>query len=144
MVYICMLSCSVVSYSLRHHSLQPVRLLGPWEFSRQEYWSGLPYPPPGDLPNPGIKPRFPLLQADSLSSEPPGKPWDDISSVQFSCLVMSSSLQPHELQHARPSCPSPTPQTHVHCVSDTIQPSHSLSSPSPPALNLSQNQGLFK
>ena len=43
-------------------------------FSRQEYWSGLPCPPPGDLPNPGIKPRFPALQADSLPSEPPGKP----------------------------------------------------------------------
>ena len=43
-------------------------------FSRQEYWSGLPCPPPGDLPNPGIKPRSPRLQADSLPSEPPGKP----------------------------------------------------------------------
>ena len=43
-------------------------------FSRQEYWSGLPCPPPGDLPNPGIKPRSPTLQADSLQSEPPGKP----------------------------------------------------------------------
>ena len=43
-------------------------------FSRKEYWSGLPCPPPGDLPNPGIEPRFPALQADSLPSEPPGKP----------------------------------------------------------------------
>ena len=43
-------------------------------FSRQEYWSGLPCPPPGDLSNPGIEPRSPLLQADSLQSEPPGKP----------------------------------------------------------------------
>ena len=42
--------------------------------SRQEYWSGLPCPPPEDLPNPGIKPRLPALQADSLLSEPPGKP----------------------------------------------------------------------
>ena len=41
---------------------------------RQEYWSGLPFPSPGDLPDPGIKPRSPLLQADSLLSEPPGKP----------------------------------------------------------------------
>ena len=39
--------------------------------SRQEYWSGLPFPSPGDLPNPGIEPRSPTLQADSLSSEPP-------------------------------------------------------------------------
>ena len=40
------------------------------EFSRQEYWSGLPFPSPGDLPDPGIKPRSPALQADSLPSEP--------------------------------------------------------------------------
>ena len=46
------------------------------KFSRQEYWSGLPCLPPGDLPNPGIKPRSPTLQADSLPSEPPGKPKD--------------------------------------------------------------------
>ena len=44
------------------------------EFSRQEYWSGLPFPSPGDLPNPGIEPGSPTLQADSLPSEPPGKP----------------------------------------------------------------------
>ena len=48
-------------------------------FSRQEYWSGLPFPYPGDLPNPGIEPGSPALQADALPSEPPGKyiytPW---------------------------------------------------------------------
>ena len=43
-------------------------------FSRQEYWSGLPFPSPGDLPDPGIRPRAPALQADALTSEPPGKP----------------------------------------------------------------------
>ena len=43
------------------------------EFSRQEYWSGLPFPSPGDLPYPRIKPRSPALQADALPSEPPGK-----------------------------------------------------------------------
>ena len=42
-------------------------------FSRQEYWSGLPFPSPGDLPNPGIEPRSLTLQADTLPSEPPGK-----------------------------------------------------------------------
>ena len=41
-------------------------------FSRQEYWIGLPFPSPGDLPDPGIEPRFPALQADSSPSEPPG------------------------------------------------------------------------
>ena len=43
-------------------------------FSRQEYWSGLPCPPPGDLPDPGIEPMSPALQVDSLPTEPPGKP----------------------------------------------------------------------
>ena len=43
------------------------------EFSRQEYWSGLPFPSPGDLPNLGIEPGSPTLQADALPSEPPGK-----------------------------------------------------------------------
>ena len=43
-------------------------------FSRQEYWSGLPCPLPGDLPNPGIEPRSPELQEDGLQTEPPGKP----------------------------------------------------------------------
>ena len=42
-------------------------------FSRQEYWSGLPFPPPGDLSDPGIQPESPVLQADALLSEPPGK-----------------------------------------------------------------------
>ena len=67
-----------------------------------------------------------------------------ISSVHS---VVSDSLRPHESQYARPPCPSPTPeftQTHVHQVSDAIQPSHPLSSPSPPAPNLSQHQGLFQ
>ena len=43
-------------------------------FSRQEYWSGLPFPSPGDLPDPGIESRSPTLQADPLTSAPPGKP----------------------------------------------------------------------
>ena len=48
------------------------------EFSRQEYWSGLPFPSPGDLCNPGIEPRSPTLQVDSLLSEPPGKSQSDV------------------------------------------------------------------
>ena len=64
-------------------SLSHVRLfVTPWtvahqappsmEFSRQEYWSGLPFPSPGNLPNPGFEPGSPALRADSLPSEPPG------------------------------------------------------------------------
>ena len=63
-------------------SLSPVQLFAtPWtvplsmKFSRQEYWSGLLFPSPGDLPHPGIEPRSPTLQADSLPSEPPGNPY---------------------------------------------------------------------
>ena len=54
----------------------------PWsmEFSRQEYWSGLPFPSPGDLPNPGIEPGVPALQA--LPSEPPGKMVKDLPAMQ--------------------------------------------------------------
>ena len=47
------------------------------EFSRQEYWSGLPFPRPGDLPNSGIKPKSPTLQADSLPSKPPEDKYGD-------------------------------------------------------------------
>ena len=64
-------------------SLSRVRLCDPWTvalqaplsmgFSRQEYWSGLPFPSPGDLPDPGIEPRSPTWQADALTSAPPGK-----------------------------------------------------------------------
>ena len=46
----------------------------PYEFSRQEYWSGLPFHAPGDLPDPGIKPRFPALAGGFFTTEPPGKP----------------------------------------------------------------------
>ena len=48
-------------------------------FPRQEYWSGLPFPPPGDLPDPGIEPGSPALQTESLLTEPPGKPLIDYS-----------------------------------------------------------------
>ena len=65
---------SVMSDSLQPHGLQPTKRLCPWGFSRQEYQSELSCPPPGDLPDPGIKPRSPALQADSLPSELPGKP----------------------------------------------------------------------
>ena len=78
-LYILFICCAVLSHSvvfiaLWPHGLQPTRLFCPWGFCRQEYWSGLPCPPPGDLPNPGIKPRSPALQVDSLLTESQGKP----------------------------------------------------------------------
>ena len=60
-------------------------------FSRQEYWSGLPFPPPGNLPNPGIKPESPALQADSLLLVPPGKP----QQFHISLLKITGKLRFH-------------------------------------------------
>ena len=62
---------SVVSNSLLPHELAPLSM----RFSRQQYWSGLPFPSLEDLPDPGIEPGSPALQADALLSEPPGKPF---------------------------------------------------------------------
>ena len=77
------LSHSVVSNSVWPHGLEPT---GPWGFSRQEYWSGLPCPPPGDLPNTGIEPRSPTLQVDCLLSEPPGKPKEILFNMKMFAL----------------------------------------------------------
>ena len=79
-----LLQLEKVKVKVKVKSLSRVRLFAtPWtvayqgpqsmEFSRQEYWSGLPFPSPGDLPDPEIKPGSPTLQADALPSEPPGK-----------------------------------------------------------------------
>ena len=62
-------------------------------FSRQEYWSGLPCPPPRDVSNPGIEPRFATLQMDSLPSEPPGRP-DKDSTEDNRETRLSSALEP--------------------------------------------------
>ena len=58
-------------------------------FLRQESWSGLPFPSPGDLPEPGIEPRSPTLQVDSLPTEPPGKPISHHKFVQCCMSVIS-------------------------------------------------------
>ena len=84
-VCVCVASLEMLKLSLWAKSLSCVQLFAtPWTvahqaplsmgFSRQEYWSGLPCPPPGDRPNPGIEPRSTSLQVDSLLSEPPKKP----------------------------------------------------------------------
>ena len=65
-------SHSVVSDSATPQTVAPQAPLC-MGFSRQQYWTGLPFPPPGDLTHPGIEPRSPALQADSLPSEPPGE-----------------------------------------------------------------------
>ena len=85
-------SCSVVSDSVTPwtvaHQAPPSM-----EFSRQEYWSGLPFPSPGDLPNPGIELGSPALQADALPSEPPGNQKKKYKSCGLSPLALQSSLR---------------------------------------------------
>ena len=74
---VCLCSCSVMSNSLWPHGLQPTKLHCFQEVSKQGYWSGLPFPPLGDLPNPGIKPTSPAdsaLAGRFLTTELPGKP----------------------------------------------------------------------
>ena len=60
-------------------------------FSRQEYWSGLPFPSPADLPNPGVEPESPALQADSLPSESPGNKYPN-TKLKVKKKNISSSL----------------------------------------------------
>ena len=90
------------------------RLLCPWDFPGNNNWSGLPFPSPGDLPDPGIEP------VSLVSSTLAGRFFTTwaireariFDSVKFSPSVVSSSLWPHELQHTRPPCPSPAPGVH--------------------------------
>ena len=91
------LSCTM--YVLSHFShiqlfatLWTVALQAPlsMRFSRQEYWNGLPFPSPGDLPDPGIKPRSPTLEADALTSEPPGKTL--LSKLVYVCMCQVTSV----------------------------------------------------
>ena len=78
------------------------------EFLRQEYGSGLPFPPPGGLPNPGIEPMSLALVGRFFNTVPQGRP--STLQVQFSHSVLSDSLQPHGLKHSRAPCLSPSPR----------------------------------
>ena len=76
-------------------------------FSRQEYWNGSLFPSPGDLPNPGIEPRFPALQADCLPAEPPGKPKKRLKEKKFTLrlyLVELLSVGKRITSHVLDSC----------------------------------------
>ena len=73
----------VMSDSLRPHETAPCQAPLSMEFSRPEYRSGYPVPSPGDLPNPGVEPRSPALQVDSLPAELPGKSWDIVRLVKY-------------------------------------------------------------
>ena len=136
----------VTPWTVAHQALLSMRL------PRQEYWSGLTFPSPGNLSDPGITPVSPTLQADpgwatrKLNIKMRFK-WKNIwlFKIQFSSVQSLS----HVRLFATPwiaarqasvhhQLPESSIQTHARRVSDAIQPSHPLSSPSPPAPNPSQ------
>ena len=108
MVRLKMKICHCLLFKVKVKSLTRVRFFAtPWTvahqaplsmgFSRQEYWSGLPFPSSGDLPYPGIEPRSPALQADTLTSEPPGKYTYYLKTVMiqleyFACKQISKTI----------------------------------------------------
>ena len=84
-------------------------------FSRQEYWSGLPFPSPGYLPDPGIEPGSPALEADALTPEPPGKPREEAIAIRqagvdsdLHCLLLgfAHASPPRDLIYLTSSFPS--------------------------------------
>ena len=118
-------------------------------FLKQEYWSRLPFPSPDGLPDAGIVSASPALAGSFFTAEPTVTVCSDFSSVQFSAVAQSCPTLCDRMNHSTPGLPvhhqlPEFTQTHVHRVSDAIQPSHPLSSPSPPARNLSQHQSLFQ
>ena len=129
-------------------------------FSRQECWSGLPFPSPGDLPDPGIEPGSPTLQADALPSEPPGKllfsclqmllASANLRLILFSPSVKTKSLPPLALQHTRLPSPLQSPRVCSNSCALSWWCHPTVSSyvthplPFPSAFNLYQHQDLFQ
>ena len=126
--------------SLWPHGLQPTRLLCPWDFSRQGYWSGLPFPSPGDLPNPGIEPRSPALQADSLPTELQGKPISSVQSLSHVRLFATPWIATRQASLSNANCQSlPKPMS-----IESVMPSNHLILCHPLLLPSIFHQGLFK
>ena len=159
-VCVCVCVCSCVharakslQLCLNFSALWTVARQGPpsMKFSRQEYWNGLPCPPQGDLPDPEIEPASLVSPALAGRFFTTSATWETLglASVQFSsvaqayptiCDPMNRSTPGLSVHHKFPEFT----QTHVNRVGDAIQPSHPLSSPSPPAPNPSQHRGIFK
>ena len=89
----CTFSCPVMSDSLQPHGLCAHQAPLSVEFSRQKYWSGLPFPSPEDLSDPQIKLGSPALQADSLPSEPPGNTKKKKQSLNCKKKMMTPECQ---------------------------------------------------
>ena len=94
------LSASAIPRTVAHQDPLPMR------FSRQEHWNGLPFPSPGDRPDPGVEPGSPALRADSLPSEPPGKA---TQAGLLPCRALHAPCRKHSFLH--PVHPSISPQT---------------------------------
>ena len=130
------------SHSVVSDCLQPHGLNSPGNSPGKEYWSGLPFPSSGNLPNPGIKPRSPALQTDSLPAEPQAKPKNtgvgSLSLLQLIFPTQESNLHCRGLLHYRqilyqlsslsPLSFSLSVHTHTHTHART-HPTSSLSSP---------------
>ena len=133
------MNCSLPGFSV--HGIPQARILE---------W--VPIPPVGDRPDPGIEPASlmsSVLAEGSLPLVPLGKLLKRPHFSQFSSVIQSGPTFCNSTDCSTPGFPvrhqlPELAQTHVHRVGDAIQPSHPLSSPSPPAFNLSQHQGLFQ
>ena len=114
-----MFSCLVVSNSFATPWTVACQVLLCMGFRRQEYWNGLPFPSPEDLPDPGIEPTSPALADRFFTTETSRKPHIKGGCVCVIYSVVSNSLQPHGLQPARLLCPwdSPGKITRVDCHS---------------------------
>ena len=88
-IFLCLVTqtCSTLCASMDY---SPPGSSGLWGFSRKDYWSVLPCPPPGDLPNPGMEPRYPSLQVDSLPTEPSRKR-SEMNTTQL-CLILCDPM----------------------------------------------------
>ena len=122
-------------------------------FSRQEYWTGLPCPPPGDLPNPGTKPKYPTLQVDSLPSKPPENSnyilYTYATLRYMSCRKQTAEhrgrlihCRPHSVTHRTGITPQALDSEAVRPPPDKLLfPAHTLSHPICPPLSLTGMSG---
>ena len=136
---------SVPSVCLETYELQPAQLLCPWGFCKQEYWSGLPCFASVDLPYPGKEPMSLMTSALAGRFFTTNTTWEVQICPQFSsiaqscptlCDLMDGSMPGFAVHHQS--------QSLLKLMSIELQPSQPLSSPSPPAFNLSQHQSLFQ
>ena len=141
MCILSLFSCVQLSAALWTVARQALLSMG---FSRQEYWNGLPCPPPGDLPDPGIKPVSLMSPALTGGFVTTSVTWEALARPHC-CSVAKLHLTLHNpMDCSTPGSfvPHHLPefaQVHFQCIGDAIQPSHPLFPSSPSAFNLSQN-----